>query len=99
MASSNVTCAHDAASVRALLDLPKIRQLVTDLDELHLTDRFARKLREHGDVLAECIDAVPAKLRNAKPEMGRTVAIDGSDLPAYGNGQKYIRRGGPERKK
>lgn len=31
--------------------------------------------------------------------MCATVAIDGSDLPAYANGQKYIRHGGPERKK
>jgi len=31
--------------------------------------------------------------------MGKTVAIDGSDLPAYGNGQKYVSRGGALRKK
>lgn len=61
--------------------------------------RFAAKLREHGGALATCIDSVLAKLRDAKPEMGKTVAIDGSDLPAYANGQKYLWRGGPERKK
>ncbi len=61
--------------------------------------RFAAKLREHGDALADCIDRVLAKLRDAKPDMGSTVAIDGSDLPAYANGQRYLRRGGPERKK
>src|SRR5260370_9643609 len=61
--------------------------------------RFAAKLREHGDALADCIDRVLAKLRDAKPHMGSTVAIDGSDLPAYANGQRYLRRGGPERKK
>lgn len=139
MASTKVTCAHDAESVRALLDLPEIRQFISDLDELHWTGRpgfgsavlvgamlvkavyalptfsrtarliaehdalrdaiggapsqwacyrFAAKLREHGDALATCIDAVLAKLRDAKPEMGKTVAIDGSDLPAYANGQR-----------
>lgn len=31
--------------------------------------------------------------------MGNTVAIDGSDLPAYANGQRYVKKGGPERKK
>jgi|SRR5580658_6240745 IS5 family transposase len=60
--------------------------------------RFAVKLREHGDMLTACIEAVLAKLRDAKPEMGKMIAIDGSDLPAYANGQRYLTRGGPERK-
>jgi len=30
--------------------------------------------------------------------MGRNVAIDASDLPAYANGQRYLYNGGPERK-
>jgi Transposase DDE domain len=149
VAGSQVTQAHDAKSVRALLDLPEIMQFISDLDELHWTGRtgfgsavmvgaalvkavyalptwsrtarlteehdalraaiggapsqwacyrFAEKLRKHGDALATCIDSVLAKLRDARPEMGQTVAIDGSDLPAYANGQRYLRRGGPERK-
>jgi len=150
VAGSKVTQAHDAKSVRALLDLPEIRQFITDLDELRWTGRpgfgsavlvgaalvkavyalptwtrtarliaehaalreaiggapsqwacyrFATKLREHGGTLANCIDRVLAKLHAARPGMGKTVTIDGSDLPAYGNGQRYLRRGGPERKK
>jgi len=149
VAGSKVTQAHDAKSVRALLDLPEIKQFISDLDELHWTGRpgfgpavmvgaalvkavyalptwsrtarliaehdalkaaiggapsqwacyrFAEKLRKHGDALAACTDAVLAKLRDARPEMGQRVAIDGSDLPAYANGQRYLRRGGPERK-
>jgi len=31
--------------------------------------------------------------------MGETVAIDGSDLPAYANGQRYVKRGGELRKR
>jgi hypothetical protein len=61
--------------------------------------RFAAKLREHGDALANCIDRVLARLRAARPEMGKTIAIDGSDLPAYANGQRYVSRGGAERKR
>jgi hypothetical protein len=61
--------------------------------------RFAAKLREHGDALANCLDRVLATLHAAKPEMGHTVAIDGSDLPAYANGQKYVSRGGALRKR
>src|ERR1022692_1491118 len=61
--------------------------------------RFAAKLREHRDVLATCIDRVLVTLHAARPEMGQTVAIDGSDLPAYANGQRYVSRGGKLRKK
>ena len=61
--------------------------------------RFATKLREHGDALARCIDAILAKLRDTRPGMGKTVAIDGSDLPAYANGQRFVKRGGELRKR
>jgi Transposase DDE domain/Transposase domain (DUF772) len=61
--------------------------------------RFAVKLRDHGDMLATCLDRVLATLHAGHPEMGQTVAIDGSDLPAYANGQRYVSRGGAERKR
>jgi hypothetical protein len=150
MVSTTVSPGHDARTVAAMLALPDILHLVTELDGLHWTGRrgfgsrtlvgaalvkavyalptwtrtarliaehaalrdaiggapsqwacyrFAARLREHGDALANCIDAVLAKLKDAKPDMGKTVAIDGSDLPAYGNGQRYLKRGGEERKK
>ena len=38
-------------------------------------------------------------LHAAHPGMGQTVAIDGSDLPAYANGQRFVKRGGAERKR
>jgi hypothetical protein len=31
--------------------------------------------------------------------VGRDVAIDGSDLPAYANGQRFLSKNGPEREK
>lgn len=58
--------------------------------------RFARRLREHSDVLAATLDAVVARLA-ATAGMGATVAIDGSDLPAYGNGQRHLFNHGPLR--
>jgi hypothetical protein len=61
--------------------------------------RFAAKLRDHGDMLTACIDRVLATLHTVNPEMGETVAIDGSDLPAYANGQRYVSRGGALRKR
>src|SRR3989442_2875522 len=59
--------------------------------------RFARKLRTERAALAACLDALAASLRQHYPDMGREVAIDASDMPAYANGQRYIYNAGPER--
>jgi transposase len=149
MASTKIASPHDARQVAALLDLPEVKQLITDLDETRWTGRpgyaiqtmvgaaltkavyalptwtrtarliaehaalrevvggtpsnwacyrFAAKLRDHGDLLTACIDRVLATLREAHPEMGQTVAIDGSDMPAYANGHKHVgNKNGPLR--
>jgi IS5 family transposase len=62
-------------------------------------DQFARKLRAERELLADCLDKIAASLREHQPEMGREVAIDASDLPAWANGQGFIYNGGPERKR
>jgi hypothetical protein len=59
--------------------------------------RFAGKLRKERAVLAACLDALAASLRTQHPEMGREVAIDASDLPAWANGQRFLYNHGPER--
>src|SRR5918999_2558370 len=61
--------------------------------------RFARKLRENRPALNACLDACAASLRSKYPAMGRDVAIDASDMPAFANGQRYVHEGGPEREK
>ncbi len=60
--------------------------------------RFMTKLRDHGDVLAKCIESMLSGLRAVNPEMGKTIAIDGSDMPAWANGHRYLYKNGPERK-
>jgi Transposase DDE domain/Transposase domain (DUF772) len=150
MVSTTVSPGHDARTVAALLDLPEITQLVTNLDALRWTGRpgypvramvglalvkslyalptwtrtvrlvrehaalrdalgaapsvdaayrFTAKLREHSAMLAACLDSVLAGLHSVTPGMGATLAIDGSDLPAYANGQRFVKRGGEERKR
>lgn len=59
--------------------------------------RFATKLRKERGRIAECIDALASALRDAYPDMGREVAIDASDMPAYANGQRFLYNHGPER--
>lgn len=61
--------------------------------------RFARKLRENRPALNACLDACAASLRSQYPAMGRDVAIDASDMPAWANGQRYVHQGGPKREK
>jgi hypothetical protein len=59
--------------------------------------RFACKLRQHEQLIEQCIAQVLARLRSAHPGMGENIAIDASDLPAYANGQRFVSNGGRER--
>ncbi len=61
--------------------------------------RFAAKLRAHKPLLDACITRVIASLHEHHPDMGRDVAIDGSDLPAYANGQRHVSDGGKLRER
>ena len=101
-----------AALVKALYALPTwtrtarliaehaaLREAIGDAPSVWACYRFAGKLRDHDGMLTVCIDRVLATLHATHPAMGQTVAIDGSDLPAYANGQKYVSRGGALRKR
>lgn len=61
--------------------------------------RFTRRLREHPEALPGALDGLVARLAASFPGYGDMLAIDGSDLPAYANGQKYVSRGGALRKR
>jgi hypothetical protein len=61
--------------------------------------RFARKLRENQPALQECLDALAEALRSEYPAIGKDVAIDASDMPAWANGQRYVFQNGPERER
>jgi hypothetical protein len=74
-----------------------IVQWAEDVPSVYACYRFATKLRTYSDMLDRCIDAVTASLHEQLPEYGQNVAIDGSDMPAYANGQRYVSKGGRER--
>jgi transposase, IS5 family len=61
--------------------------------------RFTTKLREHSGALADCLDRIVAGLRDEVPDYGVDVAVDGSDLPAFANGQRFVKKGGPLRER
>jgi hypothetical protein len=61
--------------------------------------RFAAKLRTYSDLLDACLSRVTAGLHTHLPGMGRNIAIDASDVPAYANGQRLVSKNGPERER
>jgi Transposase DDE domain/Transposase domain (DUF772) len=71
---------------------------VASVPSVHACYRFTAKLRRFRPLLDACVDRVTAALHDQMPDLGTTVAIDASDMPAYGNGQRFIYKGGPERK-
>jgi hypothetical protein len=70
-----------------------------DVPSVYACYRFTAKLRTYSDMLTGSIDGVTASLHAQLPEYGRNIAIDGSDMPAYANGQRFVRNGGPERER
>ena len=84
--------------VRLVAEHSEMQRILGCAPSLDACYRFTRKLREFPDALATCIESVLAGLRDSNPEIGRQIAIDGSDLPAYANGQRFVFNHGPERK-
>ncbi len=68
-----------------------------DIPSVFACYRFTKKLIEYGDVVEKCKERVLDSLYKKNPEMGATVAIDGSDIPAYANGQRFVSKKGRER--
>jgi hypothetical protein len=61
--------------------------------------RFAKQLRDNRPALDACFTALAASSRAELPECGHDIAMDASDLPAYANGQRFVKKGGPERER
>ncbi len=71
-----------------------LRDAIGDAPSVYACYRFAAKLRQFRPLLDACIASVLSSLHDAVPEFGEHVAIDGSDLPAYANGQRFVSKGG-----
>jgi hypothetical protein len=86
-------------TVRLVADHAALRDALGAAPSVHAAYRFTVKLREHSAALADCLDRVLTGLRDTMPGIGQTVAIDGSDMPAYANGQRFVSRGERERER
>ncbi|MEA3075292.1 MAG: hypothetical protein QOF60_200 [Actinomycetota bacterium] len=84
-------------TARLVDEHPGLRRALGAAPSVYACYRFAEKLRHHAELLDGCVGQVLAALHAERPEMGSTVAVDGSDLPAYANGQRYVSKGGPAR--
>jgi hypothetical protein len=89
-----VALVSEHTALRTALGCPD----VADVPSVHACYRFTAKLRRFKPLLDACLDRVTVALHEQMPDLGSTVAIDASDLPAYANGQRYLYKGGPERK-
>ncbi len=88
------TWTRTVALVREHAALRAASGCTAEMPSIDACYRFTRKLRKHHAMLDSCIAAVLASLHAELPEMGTNVAIDGSDLPAYANGQRFVSKGG-----
>jgi IS5 family transposase len=70
-----------------------------DIPSVFACYRFTKKMIEYDYLVEKCIERVVTAHKNKNEAFGKNIAIDGSDLPAYANGQKFVHKNGPERKK
>lgn len=76
-----------------------LRTALGDAPSVYACYRFAAKLRANRPALDACLDAHAASLRAELPDYGSDVAIDASDLPAFANGQRFVKKDGPLRER
>jgi hypothetical protein len=84
-----VALVSEHAALRAALGCPSL----ADVPSVHACYRFTAKLRAFKPPLDACLDRVTAALHEQIPDLGATIAIDASDMPAYANGQRYLYKG------
>jgi hypothetical protein len=74
---------------RLAAEHPTIRSLLGCAPSQWACYRFAKMLRTRDAwTLSRTLDDVIGSLREQPPNFGRDIAIDGSDLPAYANGNR-----------
>jgi hypothetical protein len=76
-------------TVRLVAEHPTLQAILGCTPSQWACYRFAKQMRERdGWALSQCVNDVLDSLREQHPEMGESIAIDASDLPAYANGHK-----------
>jgi hypothetical protein len=84
-------------TARLVAEHPGLQAVLGCIPSVYAAYRFSAKLRQYDALLSDCISRVVGSLAEANPGMGDNLAIDGSDMPAYANGQRFVSKGGRER--
>jgi len=58
-----------------------LREVLGTAPSVYACYRFTTKLRENAPMLDACLGAILASLKEIEPELGRNLALDGSDMP------------------
>lgn len=76
-------------TVRLVAEHPGLQAVLGCAPSQWACYRFAKMLRTRDNwTLSQCVEDVLAALKAENPDMGRNVAIDASDMPAYANGRR-----------
>jgi hypothetical protein len=86
-------------TARLIAEHAALREIIGGAPSNWACYRFMTKLRDREGILTTAIESVLTALREAKPEIGSVIAIDGSDMPAWANGHRYLYKNGPERER
>jgi hypothetical protein len=86
-------------TVRLVAEHAALRDAIGATPSADACYRFTRKLRKNRMLFDSCIANVLKSLHAELPEFGTNIAIDGSDLPAYANGQRFVSKGGKLRER
>jgi hypothetical protein len=81
--------------VALIADHPGLQAAIGGCPSVFACYRFATKLREHSNVLADCLDRIAASLQTELPDIGQDVAIDATNLEAWANGHRRLSKNGP----
>src|SRR3954467_14192898 len=81
-------------TARLVAEHPGLQAALGCVPSVYACCRFTAKLRQYDTLLSAHVASVVGSLAEANPGMGANLAIDGSDMPAYANGQRFVSNGG-----
>jgi len=80
-----------------IADHPALSEVLGEQPSRFACYRFLAKLRGHAELLERMMERLVHEIKRLDPALGTDIAIDGTDLPAYANGQSRLYHDGPLR--
>ena len=72
-----------SAGMRLIEDDPALTEIVGGTPSKFALSRFLRKLKDHTDLLNDCMAALVNGVREFLPDLGEHVAVDSTDIKAW----------------